>query len=151
MKIWWKFKGYPSKKIGDILQRKSVISFKENRWYPSKKIGDILQRKSVISFKENRWYPSKKIGDILQRKSVISFKENRWYPSKKIGKSTRMWFLDLDMGRIWCTKYFKYGYILLNEIICEDLMKITQIIGKIWTHLFLWISLKIAKLYDRHY
>ena len=39
----------------------------------------------------------------------------------------------------------------MNEIICEDLMKITQKIVEIWTHLFLWISLKIAKLRDRHY
>ena len=62
-----------------------------------------------------------------------------------------MWFLYLDMGSIWCTKYFKYSYILVNEIICEDLMKITQIIVEIWTHLFLWISLKIAKLRYRHY
>ena len=41
-------------------------------------------------------------------------------------------------------------YILVNEIICEDLMKITQIFVKIWTHSFLWISLKIAKLRYRH-
>ena len=39
----------------------------------------------------------------------------------------------------------------MNEIICEDLMKITQITMEIWAHLFLWISLKIAKLRDRHY
>ena len=39
----------------------------------------------------------------------------------------------------------------MNKIICEDLMKITQIIVEIWTHLFLRISLKIAKLRDRHY
>ena len=39
----------------------------------------------------------------------------------------------------------------MNEIICEDLMKITQIIAEIWTHLVLWISLKIAKLRYRHY
>ena len=39
----------------------------------------------------------------------------------------------------------------MNEIICEDLMKITQIIMEIWAHFFLWISLKIAKLRDRYY
>ena len=38
----------------------------------------------------------------------------------------------------------------MNEIICEDLMKITQIFVKIWTHSFLRISLKIAKLRYRH-
>ena len=38
----------------------------------------------------------------------------------------------------------------MNEIICEDLMKITQMFVKIWTHLFLLISLKIAKLRYRH-
>ena len=36
-----------------------------------------------------------------------------------------------------CTKYFKYSYILVNEIICKDLMKMTQIIVEIWAHLFL--------------
>ena len=65
--------------------------------------------------------------------------------------STRMWFLYLDMGSIWCNKYFKYSYILAKKIICEDIMKITQIIVEIWTHLFLWISLKIAMLRNRHY
>ena len=55
------------------------------------------------------------------------------------------------MGSIWCTKYFKYGYILGNKIICEDLMKITQIFVEIWTHLFLLISLKTAKLRYRDY
>ena len=54
------------------------------------------------------------------------------------------------MGDILCTKYFKYSYILVNEIICEYLMKFTQIIGEIWPHLFLRISLEIAKLHDRH-
>ena len=54
-------------------------------------------------------------------------------------------------GKLWCTKYFKYSYILVHEIICEDLMKITQIIVEIWPHLFLWISLKIAKLHYKHY
>ena len=39
----------------------------------------------------------------------------------------------------------------MNEIICEDLMKMTQIFGEMWAHLFLLISLKIAKLHDRHY
>ena len=39
----------------------------------------------------------------------------------------------------------------MNEIICIDLMIITQIIVEIWAHLFLWISLKIAKLRYRHY
>ena len=39
----------------------------------------------------------------------------------------------------------------MNEIICEDLMKITQIFVKIWAHLLLGISLKIAKLRKRHY
>ena len=29
------------------------------------------------------------------------------------------------------------SYILVNEIICEDLMKITQIFVEIWTHLSL--------------
>ena len=62
-----------------------------------------------------------------------------------------MWFLYLGMGSIWCTKYFKYSYILVNKIICEDLMKITQIFVEIWTHLFLWKSLKVAKLHYRHY
>ena len=62
-----------------------------------------------------------------------------------------MWFLYLGMGSIWCNKYFKYGYILVNKIICEDLMKITQIIAEIWEHLFLWRSLKIIKLRYRHY
>ena len=33
----------------------------------------------------------------------------------------------LGKGSILCTKYFKYCYILMNKIICEDLMKITQI------------------------
>ena len=33
-----------------------------------------------------------------------------------------------------------------NKIICEDLIKMTQIFVEIWTHLFLCISLKIAKL-----
>ena len=45
--------------------------------------------------------------------------------------STRMWFLYLDMGSIWCNKYFKYSYILAEKIICEDIMKITQIIVEI--------------------
>ena len=36
------------------------------------------------------------------------------------------------MGRICCAKYFKYGYILVNKIICEDLMKITQIFVEIF-------------------
>ena len=40
--------------------------------------------------------------------------------------------------------------ISVNKIICEDLMKITQIFVEIWTHLFLWIGLKMAKRY-RHY
>ena len=48
------------------------------------------------------------------------------------------------------TEYFKYC-LLVNEIICEDLMKMTQIIVEIWAHLFSRISLKIAKLHDRHY
>ena len=39
-----------------------------------------------------------------------------------------MWFLYLGMESIWCTKYLKYGYILVNEIICEDLMEITQVV-----------------------
>ena len=65
--------------------------------------------------------------------------------------STRMWFLYLDIGSIWGDKYFKYSYISAKKIICEDIMKITQIIVEIWAHLFLWISLKIAKLHDRHY
>ena len=59
-----------------------------------------------------------------------------------------MWY---RMGSIWCTKYFKYSYMLVHEIICEDLMKITQIIVEIWAYLVLWLSLKIAKLRDRHY
>ena len=41
--------------------------------------------------------------------------------------------------------------MLVNEITCEDLMKITQIIVEIWTYLFLWISLKIGKLRYVHY
>ena len=41
--------------------------------------------------------------------------------------------------------------MLVNGIICEDLMKITQIIVEIWAHLLSWINLKIAKLHDRHY
>ena len=53
--------------------------------------------------------------------------------------------------KLTCTKYFKYGYILVNKIICEDLMKITQIFVEIWTHLYLRISLKIDKLRYRHY
>ena len=39
----------------------------------------------------------------------------------------------------------------MNEIIYGDLMKITQIIVEIWTHLLWWISLNIAKLRYRHY
>ena len=39
----------------------------------------------------------------------------------------------------------------MNEIICEDLMKIIQITVEIWAHLFLGISVKIAKLCDRRY
>ena len=31
------------------------------------------------------------------------------------------------------TKYFKYSYILVNKINCEDLMTITQIFVGIWT------------------
>ena len=62
-----------------------------------------------------------------------------------------MWCLYLDMGSICCTKYFKYSYILANIIICEDLMKITQIFVVIWAYLFLWISLKIAKVRYRLY
>ena len=34
----------------------------------------------------------------------------------------------------------------MNEIICEDLMKITQIIVEIWAHLLLRRSLKIGQL-----
>ena len=60
-------------------------------------------------------------------------------------------FLYLGTGSFWSTKYFKYSYILVNEIICEDLTKITQIVEEIWTHVFLWISLKIAKLHYKHY
>ena len=45
--------------------------------------------------------------------------------------STRMCYLYLDMGSIWCNKYFKYSYILAKIIICEDIMKITQIIVEI--------------------
>ena len=37
----------------------------------------------------------------------------------------------------------------MNEIICEDLMKIIQINVEIWPHLFLY--LKIGKLRDKHY
>ena len=54
-------------------------------------------------------------------------------------------------GKHLCTKYFRYSCMLVNETICEDLMKITQIIVEIWAHLFLWISLKIAKLRYNHY
>ena len=40
-------------------------------------------------------------------------------------------------GKHLCTKYFRYSCMLVNETICEDLMKITQIIVEIWAHLFL--------------
>ena len=40
-------------------------------------------------------------------------------------------------GKHLCNKYFKYSYILAQKIICEDITKMTQIIVKIWTHLFL--------------
>ena len=72
----------------------------------------------------------------------------RTMPLSTTGLVNTQWFLYLDMGSIWCTKD---SDILVNEIICEDLMKITQIFVEIWTHLFWWISLKIAKLRYQHY
>ena len=65
--------------------------------------------------------------------------------------STCRWFLYLGIGSFWYTKYFKYSCILVYEIICKDLMKITQIIVEIWTHLSFWINIKIDKLRYKHY
>ena len=59
----------------------------------------------------------------------------------------RAWdFLYLRIGSILWTKYFIYGYIIVNEVMCEDLENIIQIIGEIWAHLLLWITYKIARL-----
>ena len=62
-----------------------------------------------------------------------------------------MWFLYLGIGSVLCTEYLKCGYILVNEVMCEDLMKITQLIVEIWAHLFWWISVRIAKLHYKNY
>ena len=70
----------------------------------------------------------------------------------------------LDAGAIQCVCHSPRGAVrswrsLLQakstrmrfKIICEIFMKIRQIFMEIWAHLFLRISLKIAKLRYRHY
>ena len=64
----------------------------------------------------------------------------------------RAWdFLYLRIGSILWTKYFIYGYIIVNEVMCEDLENIMQIIGEIWAYLFLWIIYKIARWRTQNY
>ena len=39
--------------------------------------------------------------------------------------------------RLWMHfNYFKYSYILVNEIICESLINIAQLFVEIWAYLF---------------
>ena len=70
---------------------------------------------------------------------------------KRQALTTCMWFFVFKNWKHCWTKYFIYSYILVRKGICEYLMNITQIMGKIWTLLLLWISLKITRWRHQNY
>ena len=55
-------------------------------------------------------------------------------------------FLYLRVVNLPFFKYLTYTYILVREIMCENIIKITQIFVEIWAYLLLSISFKIATL-----